>query len=337
MKVAPRDTGRFLQSPPPHCRAILIYGPDSGQVRQSSDRLLEALGVNKDDPFCFSELDGERIKDEPGALYDALQSMSLTGDTQAVLLRDVGDSLSTILKDALSDTGNMNTLILQGGDLPKRSSLRALMEDSKRKDLAAIACYRDEGRNLAQVIRGFLQERRIQASPPVIESLQSLLGNDRAVTLAELEKIDLYLGESRTLTEENVLALLGDNRHLLLSDAALAWLAGDQETFLRLSDSLYTAGESPVALLRLLSNGIQRLLSLHQYIAEGKTPDQAMAAVKPPVFFRDKPLYQRALKRRSPTQLMTLLGEVQQLEADCKRSQTPSLLVTHKLGISLFD
>ncbi len=333
MKVAVRDTPRFIAAPPDSCRAILLYGPDSGLARTQFQALLKVQDIDRQDAFAYTELDMATILETPSRLYEALQSVSLTGQAPCIAVRDATDKLTSILKDALEETPPGNRLLLVAGDLPKRSSLRSLFENAKAKELAAIACYRDEGRDLAQVIRGFLSERGIRCSPDVMPALIALLGNDRAVTLSELEKLDVYLGQERTLDEATVLALLGDNQHVLLGDAALAWLAGDRARFFRLCDQLFQSGESPVALLRVLLNGTQRLLSLHQKMAEGASQDQAMASLRPPVFYKDKPLYGRALQRFDQTKLLRLLARLQVLEVDVKLSPIPEVLLLQTLGI----
>jgi DNA polymerase-3 subunit delta len=330
MKIATKEIERFLKSPPKGLRAALIYGVDEGMVRLRRDALLSAYGIDRADPFACTELDAHAVEETPATLFEALQAMTLTGQAPCVIVSNAGHKLSDCVKEALTTPTCSNLLVLTAGDLGK-GSLRTLFEEAKRTDSVVIACYRDEGADLATTVRNFLQERGIRAERPAMEALSALLGNDRAVTLRELEKIDLYLGTERTLTEDMVYALLSDNQHLEISDAAVSWLMGDTARFLTLTDRLFRAGEHPVALVRIMLNGVMRLLSMHQHMAEGKSAEAAMLAARPPVFYKEQPKYARALKRFSAPELLRLLSTLHGLEADIKRTSTPELLFLQRM------
>jgi DNA polymerase III subunit delta len=330
MKLAPRDIDSFVKKPPSGFRAVLLYGVDGGLIRSRRDALLAALRVDRSDPFACTELTHDAVEETPSLLFEALQSMTLTGQAPCVLVSDVGNKLTDTIKCALTTPACSNPLILIAGDLAK-GSLRTLFEDAKRKDCITIACYRDEGADLATTIRAMLQEKGIACTPPVMQVLCSLLGNDRAVTRSEIEKIDLYLGVDRTLTEEIVVELLGNNQHTILSDAAMAWIAGDMARFMTLSDRVFQAGEHPVAFVRVLLSAVSRLLTIVQKIAEGAAPAQAMMAARPPVFFKEQPLYTRAIKRWNTGDLLRLIAFLQNMEASVKNTPTPELLLVQGL------
>jgi DNA polymerase III subunit delta len=332
MKVATKDIERFVKSPPKGLRAVLVFGADEGMVRLRRDALLTAYGIDRTDPFASTELDAHAVEETPSLLFEALQAMTLTGQAPCVMVSNAGHKISDTMRDALATPTCSNLLLLTAGDLSK-GTLRTLFEDAKRTNCATIACYRDEGTDLAATLRTVLQEKGIRAERPAMEALTSLLGNDRAVTLRELEKIDLYLGAERNLTEEVVHTLLSDNQHLEISDAAMSWLMGDMARFLTLCDRLFRAGEHPVVVVRFLLNGAMRLLGIHQQLSEGKSPEAAMMAARPPVFYKEQPKYARALKRFSAPELLRLISALHGLEAEMKRTSTPELLFLQRLTL----
>ena len=332
MKVAPRETERFLTSPPASMRAALIFGADEGMVRMRRDSLLKALKIDRHDAFACTELSADAVEANPSLLFEALQSMSLTGQSPCVIVEQAGHKLTEHVKAALENAACSNTLILTAGDLAK-GSLRTLFEDARRKECMALPCYRDEGADLATFIRQFLTARQITYSRQVMDVLTSLLGNDRAVTQSELEKIDLYLGKERVLTEEIVLLLLSDNQHMALSEAALTWAAGDMARFMSLSERLFREGEHPVAFVRVLLALANRLLALRQSMSEGMSAEQAMASARPPVFYKEQPRFLASLKRFSASQLVHLIGYANQLEASLKRTAIPEMVLMQKLTI----
>ena len=236
------------------------------------------------------------------------------------------------VKGALENAACSNLLILTAGDLAK-GSLRTLFEDAKRRECVALPCYRDEGADLASFIRQFLQSRQITYTKPVMDVLTSLLGNDRAVSLSELEKIDLYLGDDRSLTEDIVIHLLSDNQHMALSDAALTWMSGDLPRFMALCDRLFREGEHPVTLVRMVLALAGKLLAIHKQISEGMSAQAALNAARPPVFYKEQPRFLASLKRFSADQLVQLIGHANQLEASLKRTGLPEMVLMQSLTL----
>ncbi|MFQ6019118.1 MAG: hypothetical protein ACE5KF_13110 [Kiloniellaceae bacterium] len=51
MKVAPHEAERFAQAPDPAVRAVLVYGPDGGLVRERAAALIRSVVDEPTDPF----------------------------------------------------------------------------------------------------------------------------------------------------------------------------------------------------------------------------------------------------------------------------------------------
>ena len=57
MKIAPRSIDSFVAAPPATLRAVLVYGPDSGLVRERGKMLMRAIVDDPDDPFRIATLE----------------------------------------------------------------------------------------------------------------------------------------------------------------------------------------------------------------------------------------------------------------------------------------
>ncbi len=319
MQLKPRDLPAYLKNPAAY-KAVLIYGPDEGLVRSRKDAILKTMGVSKDDPFAYNAYDSPQIADEPSLLHEGLSATTLMGDAPVIAIAQATDKITAHVKSALESITQPNPLIITAGDLQKRSSLRSFFEDAKARDVASIPCYRDEGASLAQLVRSFLQARKIEASPQLITLLSEQLGNDRAVTVSELEKLDLYLGERRRLSEDDIEKILANNQHRESSDALLDGLCGNQANFYEKYDALIAAGEQPIALLRLLGRIMQQLLDAKAMQQQDQlSPASAVERLRPFVYFKDKPRYINILSRMDMPHLLSLMCNVQDAELQIKR------------------
>ena len=56
-----KDIDAFLGRPDPARPLILLYGPDTGLVRERADTLMASAVDNPDDPFSVVKLDGDEL------------------------------------------------------------------------------------------------------------------------------------------------------------------------------------------------------------------------------------------------------------------------------------
>lgn len=336
MKIAPRAVAAFLASPGAQARAALLYGPDEGLARERARQIAAKLAGAGSVDSAAVEMDGDSLKTDPTRLADALSALSLLGDTQFVVLRDAGDRSAALIADAIPEgtrPGERHFLIVTAGELSPRSPLRALFES--RADFAAIACYKDEAVDLQGLIRETLAGAGVQAGREVTEYLLRSLGNDRQVTRSELAKLLLYLGDEKQLTLAQAQAVIGENRDVALDEIALAVGGRQTEALERHLARAFREGVAPVALLRAVQRHFQRLYTVCAAMEAGASPDQAVAGLKPTVFFRHVPAMTsqaRSISREKLARALTLLAEA---EAECKGGTLAPTLACHRALLRL--
>src|SRR5262249_49256002 len=119
------------------------------------------------------------------------------------------------------------------------------------------------------------------------EDFLAALPGDRGLARQEIEKIALYAnGIGRKLTHEDLSQLMTDESESALDTASSAAAQGEVneavEVLARL-DSL-----SGVSALRALLRRIQQLRDARAMIDEGASPTDAVAKLRPPVFWKDR-------------------------------------------------
>lgn len=318
MKLTARDIEGFLRAPQKSA-AALIYGTDAGQVRQRAAALAESwLGKNAD-PMARVEFTPEKLKETPSALADELAAMSLMAPRRVVLLREADDDCLPAVMDAVVLRAPENFLILYATEsLPATSKLRLWAE--REPSVGAIACYKDEGSGLEQFIRDTLRGYGLKASNDVVRQLAQQLSGDRQIILNELEKLSLYLdSEAEEVTLADVLASVGENNDKSFDELNYAVAAGDVVALCRLSDRLLMEGNVGLLLVRSVMRYLARLETLAIKRAEGMSVDAAIESLRPPVFFKAKPLLKSHAMRWSAPACATALAKLQLLELDSKR------------------
>jgi DNA polymerase-3 subunit delta len=304
-KLDARRAAAALADPSPW-RCILLHGDDPGLVHERAAALVTTV-IGGPDPFRLAEVSREAAAKDQGLLAAEMSAMALTGGRRVVLLHEATDSVAPAVKAALAAPGDA-LLVIEAGGLPARGRLRALLEPAA--EAAVIACYRERGPELAATLRGLLAEAGVSAEAEALEELASRLGEDRMLLRREVEKLALYVGAGGRVTAEDVLACVGDGSALDVEEALMAATAGDVALADRALEAAMAEGGSAVGLLRAALRHVQRL----HLAASGVAPE----ALRPPVFFRHRAAFERALRLWSAPALAAAAAALREAEKRAK-------------------
>lgn len=325
MKIQPKGIDGFLKRPAPQVRAVLLYGPDSGLVRERAAQLGRTVVEDLSDPFRVTELKSDQVSADPARLHDEMAAIALTGGRRLVRIRDAEDALAAALGRLLKDLpAGDSLLVVEAGDLGKASKLRALAEEAD--SAAALACYVEGEEELAGTIARILGEHGLAIDPDARAWLAGNLVGDRVMARNEIDKLALYMASApkgAKVTLEDVRAVVGDSAALELEEPALAAADGDMAAVDRSLRRLFAEGTASVALLRTAQRHFQRLHIAVAHVARGQTPQQAVKSLRPPVFFKMEAQLTAQARRWTLPLVQQALARLLEAEADCKRTNMP--------------
>lgn len=334
MKANRNQIRAALAELPGGIRGVLVYGPDEGLVRERAGRFGRQIVADPADPFRVARLGSEALKAEPARLRDEMAAISMLGGRRLVRLDGGQDGHAKAVESAL-EAGGDSLLLVTAGELAARSRLRKLFEQSK--SLLAVACYPEEGRELEAVIRETFDEAGLRPSADALGYLADALGGDRQVIRRELEKVILYKqgAPERTVSLEDARACVGDSAARGLGELAEAVTGGDLARVDRLLESLFAAGESPIAVLRVLARRLQQMHLVRGHMAHGASKSQAAEKLVPRLFFKERDAFLRHVDRWSAERLDGAMARVQSAEADCKSTGMPGEAVCARTCLQL--
>lgn len=322
MKIQASRIDRFVANPGDNVRAVLVYGPDAGLVRERSDLLMRSAVADLSDPFLVSELNADAVVKDPALLADEAAAMALTGGRRAVRVRDCTDSVAEAAKSMLVGPASDSIVVLQAGELGPRSKLRQLFEGHDQT--AAIPCYADDIRDLDRVVAETLAAENLAVSPEASAFLVANLGSDRALTRSELQKLALYAQGAERVELDDAIAVVGDSAALSLDDLCFAALDGDMTGVDRALSRSLQEGQSEVAILRAISRHLMRLQITVARVNRGEAPDRAVKALRPPVFFKRETQFKRQMQAWPAARIDRAIDLVLQAEISCKSTGIPA-------------
>lgn len=285
------DIDKFLSRPDPRRPVVLIYGPDSGLVSERVALVMRAALGENSDPFSVVPLDGDAIAADPGLLIDEAQTFGLFGNRRVIRVRAGGKNFAPALETLLKNPPQA-TVVIEAGELRPTSPIRAICEKSQAA--AVIPCYADTERDIARLI----SEAKLSIDPDAREELAALLGADRLASRGEIEKLVLYAkGGNGRITIDDVRAVIADASALVLDDVVDSAAAGETEAALVALNKAYAAGTATAAILSAAIRHVTNLHRLRLAVDDGESPSRLVEYSKPPIFFRRRPKFERALAR----------------------------------------
>lgn len=288
MKISGAGVRRFLDAPDKTTRAVLLYGPNESFVHEAAQRLARWGVGGSDDPYAITKLGEDDIKKDVARLGDALAAQSLLGGPTIVWARISGkgaDESIVAAVEAFERGEPGGFLIVEAGELSASAELVKVF--TAAKSAACIAFYEETDAERAQFAKSLAKDLKLAFERDAEEAFLAGLPSDRALARNEIEKLALYAeGLGRKITVADVQALLPGQAESALDAASLAAANGRAneavETLARI-DAL-----SGIGALRALLRRLQQLRDARALIDEGASPADAVARLKPPVFWKER-------------------------------------------------
>lgn len=331
MKLQVRQIESFLKNPDPAVKAVLVYGPDDGLMRERAQILAKHVVPDLSDPFLVATLSGEEISKDETRFYDEVHAIPMMGGRRLIRIKEPGEASAKIIQDYLDKPNDEALVLVEGPDLGPRSALRKLFE--KNGKAAALPCYVDDERSIRQVIQQSLRHAGYLAERDAVDFLSQAISGDRMKIRQDIEKLILFMGPAKeykgqegpamtrqlgTVTLEDAQKACGDTGARGVDDLVMSAGQGQGVKSVRIFETLMEEGTSVIWILRALMNHFRRLHEAKANIVSGLSASQAIDTLRPPVFFKQKQGFQKQLNSWSLEALGKILVDLNKLEAQSK-------------------
>ena len=336
MKIEARQVEAFLKKPDPKVRGVVIYGNDDGLVAERAVALARTICEDLKDPFRVVDIAGDVLKHDPARLADEFGALSMMGGRRVIRVRPAGEESVTALENLVEATAGDALIIVEGGNLTPRSSLRTLAETEPT--LAAVPCYMDNEAALEGLVETAARANGMSVEPDALDWIVERLGGDRGQTRGEIDKLLLYKGtdDGKTVTLEDAMAVLGDTASIGIDDVIAATFDGELVALDRALDRVFAEGGNPIQLVRSLQRHADQLHLVSGHAAKGGNLEGAMFKARSlprggPVRQR----FERHLRTWPLPRLSAALSAILDAEIRCKQTGLPDEANARRLCLGL--
>jgi len=285
----------------------LFYGENLGLKNFFEKKL-----VNDKNNKVLKYSQDEILKNENN-FYSEMNNISLFGEKKIFIINNATDKILTILKELIQQNAQSKCYIFSDV-LEKKSKLRNFFE--KEKNVDVVPCYQDNDLSIKKLIQSSLKEFTNLTSE-TINILLEVSSNDRLKLENEINKIKSYFTNKKIIQEDliKLLNLKEDNDFNLIKDSALI---GDADLTNKLLNSTLIENEKFIFYITLMNYRLGKLNS----VSGEKNIEKAVNEIKPPVFWKDKPIFLKQAQKWNQKKINSALRKTYDAEVKIKSNSS---------------
>tara|TARA_B100001029_G_C15053997_1_gene452930 strand:- start:239 stop:1249 length:1011 start_codon:yes stop_codon:yes gene_type:complete len=291
--------------------ASLFYGENIGLKDDLKKRIKENYKHIE-----LINLHQEDILKNKKILEEQIQNISLFSEKKIIIINYVSEKLKNILIPLVENPETNIKIFIFAQNLEKKSLIRSHFE--KNKSTCIVACYPDNERTLGEYIRTNLRDYA-GVNQEVINLLVYNSGMDRKTLKHEIEKIkSLFL--DKKVTFDKVAQLINNPNNIDFNNLRDCSLSADKVALNKGLGNVILQNEEIYLYLGSLSSRIKRLIDLRNLYDHSKNLHNSLNDLKPKIFWKDKPIFEKQVKKWDISKLLNAKKLVIDTEIKIKTS-----------------
>jgi DNA polymerase III subunit delta len=286
---------------------FLFYGENIGLKDEFKKKIKLAnqnsqiININQDD-----------ILKNESLFFNQFYNISLFDEQKVWFVNNSNDKILNTIKE-LETKIDKQKLYFFSEILDKKSKIRNYFEKSKK--IGIVPCYKDNEIGIRKIIleklKGFkgLTQQNINI---IIENCNL----DRIKLRNELDKIIALFSNKELNTEkiEKILNLRTNDNFNLLKDEALI---GNKIMTNKLLGDTQLENEKNILYLSVINQRLNKLFETSKMMKKTNL-ENAMSEIKPPIFWKDKPIFISQVKKWNENKIKEILEKTYKLEIKIK-------------------
>ena len=337
MKIKSENFLKLINDNSNKFKFILLYGSNSGLVNLLHSKVVSVLSIDVNDPFNVSKFNAQNLIDNPYALIDTISTFSMTSDKRIIFLDlcniTIKKNIIDNIKSSLSSEVENCLVIIKADNLGTINDLVKFTQESKVGLL--VPCYEETTNQIKLEINNILKENDFKFSELFISHLSTKFSNDSSINKMEFDKLRVFLINNKNVTETTLLNSITDNSNVNLSKLSNFCAIGDVKNALFFYRKTLDSSISPIVVIKTLVKHFKIIEKILCAIEDGKNIDDAIYNIKPPIFFKEKPLILIQTKLWSLPKVNLILKRLSDIEIKCKSGLFLDKLLSAQLILSI--
>ena len=294
-------------------KILLLYGLNEGYKSEIVNKL-----INTSPETEIIKYEENEVLINKQTFIDELSNQSLFTNKKMIIINRISNKFSNILDD-LSKINYENLLIiLNSGNLEKKSKLRQYFE--KHKLHISIAFYEDNDQTLLQIINNHLAEKKIKISNESKSLIIERSSGDRINLLNEIDKIKNLSLTRDKIELDDILKLTNMSGDYSIFELVENYLSKNKKKISKILNESNYGNEDCILIIRTLLNRLKRLLKLRSNFEKNNNISETISSFKPPIFWKEKEIVSKQLSLWNSNKIKQRIYETYDLEMNLKKN-----------------
>tara|TARA_B100001175_G_scaffold275731_1_gene250794 strand:- start:259 stop:1242 length:984 start_codon:yes stop_codon:yes gene_type:complete len=297
---------------------FLFYGENEGYKNQVIKDIFIDIYKGNIDRF-----DENEVLNNYENFISSLINKSFFSDSKLILISRVSDKIIKLIDELLDREVNDVTIVLNSGNLEKKSKLRSIFE--KNKSLVCVPFYKDDNRTLIQIANNFFRNNKIPVSQEIINLIIERSSGDRINLNNELNKISLFLLNKKKINIEDIIKLTNLAENYSISELVDNCLSKNIKKINKIFNENVFSVDDCILIIRTLLLKSKRLLEIKKISNTNESIEQIISNYKPPIFWKDKEIVKNQASKWSLNETEKLIYKINDIELMVKKNYYSSL------------
>ena len=306
---------------------ILFYGKNEGFKNQARVNLLK-------DKIITTKYDEKDILDNTDNFLESTYSKSLFESEKILIIKRATDKIFNILSEIIHKNPSGIIIIIEAGNLDKRSKLRNFFE--KDKNCVCIPFYLDNEETLSKIGFDFLKKKKISISSSELNILINKASGDRQNLILELEKLENYSNNGKKITPKVLSKLTNLTENHDVAELIDNCLADNKKKVIKILTENNFNKEDCILIVRSFLNKLKRILILSNEFKKNKDINLTISMAKPPIFWKQKEITKQQILKLKPEMIKKIIYKLNDLEVDIKKNFENSINLTTDFILTQF-
>ena len=295
---------------------ILFYGKNEGLKNEALDFLIK-------DKKKISKYEEKEILNNENNFIENILSKSLFEQQKFIVIKRATDKILKILEILHLKNLEDTMIVLNSDNLEKKSKLRSFFE--KDKELICVPFYPDNDQTLSKLAYNFLRDKKISISPSNINLIVNKCSGDREILVNELQKIEYFCKNGKTINSENISRLINLNENHSISELIDNCLTKNKNKIISILNENNFSNEDCIMITRSFIVKAKKLLALSKAFEANKNIDLTISSAKPPIFWKEKEITKQQIYKWSSKNIKQLIYALSETELQIKKNINNSI------------
>ena len=319
MKIKSNFFENNLKTNSKNINIIFLYGTNLGLIDLLYEKTLEILEIDTNDPFNFSKIDGDNLKDNPASLFDNICTLSMFSNRRYTLLDlkfiSITKIIENIIIEAVDKINDNNILIIKGGNLKQNAFIKHFQKINKA---ILVSCYEETSNTISLEISNLFLKHKLHFEEEFINILTHKFNSDSLANKMEIDKLDTFLTNNNNVTEEMILKLISNKDDLNFNKIIEFCANGNPKSALYYFENFYENQSTTITIIRMFVNHFKLIEKILLLVNSNISLINVIDNLRPPIFFKRKEFIIFQCKLWNIKSINTILTRLIELELKCK-------------------